>query len=223
MAKPVSKSKINRLPENKAKRHIYANANAGNSGGPVVDVKAWKAAQQAAAAAAAEDDKADSDKTPDQSRSVKNPELAKACEASAKEALKAAAKAAKKGEIVKGFVGQMAAGSGSDGAKSAVSATQSGKAVAAADTGEPKLAAAAPKNVYAEKTPRMLLQEFCNKQKLNKPVLKSLDQDGGGFKGKFILHSKEKNGETEVRITKDAFPTSDEAQEWAAMMVCARA
>jgi len=50
---PPSKSKINKLEVNKAKRGIYNNANAENSGGPVIDVKAWKAAQKAAAAGAA--------------------------------------------------------------------------------------------------------------------------------------------------------------------------
>ena len=215
-AKPVSKSKINKLPENKAKRHIYANANAGNSGGPVVDVKAWKAAQKAAASGKGDEEKS-SDRDRDPRATSKGTELAAACDASAKEALAAVNKSDKKGEVVKGFVNHIVA---SDASKSGTKMKESsGSSSSLSEAGEAKLAAAAPKNFYAEKTPRMLLQEFCSKQKLNRPNLCSMEEKGGGgFKGKFILHSKEKSGEKEIRITKESYATPEEALEWASVM-----
>jgi hypothetical protein len=220
--KPVSKSKINRLPENKAKRHIYSNANAGNSGGPVVDVKAWKAAQKAAAAAAAGGSKDEEEEANKQERVRRfaGTEAAKAVEASSKEALTAVTKSDKKGEVVKGFVSQLTGKDKAAGSPvGAVGAKKKGESDGAAAAAGGGLLAAAPQNTYFQKTPMILLKEHCQKQKMGKPRVETMEEKGGkGFKGKFILFATDKGGQATVRITKEVFATAQEAQEAAAVL-----
>jgi hypothetical protein len=108
---------------------------AGNSGGPVVDVKAWKAAQKAAAAGAGNPDEEES--KAERQKRFATTGAAAACEASAKQALSAVTKSDKKNEVVKGFVNTIAAQ-----AKDKTAEEASGPL------------AAVPKGQYFEKTPR---------------------------------------------------------------------
>ncbi|KAJ1487389.1 hypothetical protein T484DRAFT_1786757 [Baffinella frigidus] len=228
----------------KAKRGISNSGSAGMSGGPVVDVKAWKAAQKAAAAGASGGNAAEDEKKADRQKRF-GAAAGAACDASAKQALDTVKKSDKKGQVVKGFVAQLAgaAGGGKDkqgggggGAAAAAGGGGGGGGGGAAGTG---LLAAAPVGIGfrgarrdGTKDPKVLLQEFCSKQTIARPlVLLSefcskqkiarpgvvTEAEKGGFRGKFILHAKE-GGSATVRTTKEVFATSDEAQQAAAVL-----
>jgi hypothetical protein len=115
--------------------YAHKRTDAGNSGGPVVDVKAWKAAQKAAAAGVANPE--EEEKKVERQKRFAASGAAAACEASAKQALSAVTKSDKKNEVVKGFVNSIASQAKDKGTDEA--------------SGPP---AAVPKGQYFEKTPR---------------------------------------------------------------------
>lgn len=180
----------------------------------MIDVKAWKAAQKAAAAGgdAAAGGGEDAKKAERQKRFAGESPLAAACDASAKQALAAVSKSDKKGAVVKGFVGDIVGGA--KGVKGEA-ATAGGKSK---DAETAPLLAAVPKGEYFEKTPRHLLQEFCQQNKLGKPKLLALEEKGGsGFRGKVVIHASSE-GDAQVRTTEQTYPDSEEAQQQAAVM-----
>ena len=185
----------------------------------MIDVKAWKAAQKAAAAGGGggADAEEDAKKAERQKRFAGN-SLAAACDESAKMALATVKKSDKKGEVVKGFVGELvgAAKGGGGGKDAGKGGVEAGKKKAAEE--EAPLLAAVPKGQYFEKTPRHLLQEFCQKNKLSKPKLLALEEKGGsGFKGKVVIHASS-DSDAQVRTTEQSYPSSEEAQQQAAVM-----
>lgn len=118
---------------------------------------------------------------------------AAACDASAKMALETVKKSDKKGEVVKGFVSQLtgAAGGGKDKQGGGKGGTTATPGVAGAAGSVP--VAAVPQGVRRDgtKPPKVLLNEFCSKQKIPRPGLATMEEKGGsGFRGKFILHAK---------------------------------
>ena len=108
--------------EKKAKRGIMSSGAAGNSGGPEIDIKAWKAAQKAAATGDTADAPAKGgDKGGGKGGGkVTGGEAADACAAAAKQALKAVdGHGGKKENVVKGFVSTLTKGGSGAGAAGA--------------------------------------------------------------------------------------------------------
>ena len=130
-------------------------------------------------------------------------------------ALDTVKKSDKKGEVVKGFVSQLTAGG-----KEKQGGGGGGGAPAGGGKEGVSPVAAVPQGMRRDgtKPPKVLLNEFCSKQKIPRPGLATIEEKGGGgFRGKFILHAKD-GGSATVRTTKEVYRTAQEAQDAAAVL-----